>query len=328
MFTVRRRLAIVTLLLYPLLAPLGADAQPAGKPFRIGVLQPGISVPFFDAFKQGMRELGYVEGQHVIYEHRAGENRPDRIREAAAELVRMKVDVIVTSTDQGVAAARQQTRTIPIVMASSTDPAGTGFVVSLSHPGGNVTGYSNMSPELGGKRLELLREVVPGLSRLAVLWNPDIRGAILDYKQMQEAATGLNMQLQSHEITRAEDLDRAFAAITAERAQAVIVPPANPLAYVNRAQIVKLAQRNRLPSIFGLKDFVDVGGLMAYGTNSADQWRRAATYVDKILKGAKPGDLPIQQPTKFELSINLKTAKALGLTVPPSLVQRADHVVQ
>jgi len=212
-------------------------------------------------------------------------------------------------------------------MANSTDPVGTGFVVSLARPGRNITGNSSMSPELNGKRLELLKELVPGLSRVAILWNPDIRGAVLDYKETEGAARALRLQLQSVEITRAADLDRAFTAMTAERADALVVPSVNPLAYANRSEIARLARKNRLPALYGERAYADAGGLIAYGPNATDLWRRAAIYVEKILKGAKPGDLPVEQPTKFELSINLKTAKAMGLTIQSSLVQRADRVI-
>jgi ABC-type uncharacterized transport system substrate-binding protein len=327
-----RRIGLAALLTVSLLfAPLIAWVQPAAKIPKIGILQVGTAAAtqhFFEAFKQGMRERGYVEGQHVVFERRSGENRRERTSDGAAELVRMKVDVIVTSTDEGIAAVKQQTQTIPIVMANSTDPVGTGFVASLARPGGNITGHSSMSPELSGKRLELLREVVPGLSRVAILWNPEIRGAVLDYKETEGAARSLHLQLQSVEVSRADDLDRAFSTVTTGRAQALIVPAVNPVAFANRSQIVRLAQRNRLPSIYGVRDFADAGGLMAYGPNAADLWRRAATYVDKILKGAKPADLPVQQPTKFELVINLKTAKALGLTIPQSVLGQADHVIE
>jgi len=322
---------IVTLTVGMLTAPLTARAQPAAKMPKIGILQVGTpagSGHLGEAFKREMRERGYVEGQHVVFEHRFGEGKRERLSEAAAELVRIKVDIIVTSTDEGIAAVKQQTKTIPIVMANSTDPVGTGFVASLARPGGNITGNSAMSPELSGKRLELLREVVPGLSRIAILWNPEIRGAVLDYKETEAAARSLYLQLQSVEVSQAGDLDHAFSTMTTGRAQALVVPAVNPLAFVNRGQIVRLAQKNRLPSIYGVRDFADAGGLMAYGPNAADLWRRAATYVDKILKGTRPGDLPVEQPTKFELVINLKTAKALGLAIPPSLVQRADHVIQ
>lgn len=322
---------LLALSFWPLATLLPAVAQPVTRVPRIGVLQvgsPGASQALFDAFKQGMRERGYVEGQSVVLERRFAEGRSERLPGLAAELVRLKVDVIVTSTDQGIAAVKQQTRTIPIVMANSSDPVGTGFVASLAHPGGNITGHSAMSPELSGKRLELLKEVVPGLSRVAFLWNPDIRGAVLDYKETETAARTLNLQLQSVEVSRAEDLDQALASVAAGRAEALVVPAVNPVAYMHRGQIVRFAERNRLPSMYGTKDFADAGGLMAFGPNAAEQWRRAAVYVDRILKGARPGDLPVEQPTQFELVINLKTARTLGLTIPQSLLRRADHVIQ
>jgi len=323
--------AALALMVTLTISTLPAGAQPAAKLPKIGVLQVGPAAAtqdLLEAFKQGMRERGYVEGQHVVFERRFGEGRPERLPDLAAELVRVKVNVIVTSTDQGIAAVKQQTRTIPIVMANSTDPVGTGFVASLARPGGNITGHSAMSPELTGKRLELLREVLPGLSRVAFLWNPDIRGAVLDYQETGRAARSLHLQLQSVEVSRADDRDRALSTAMTGRAEALIVPATNPLAYANRGQIVSFTQRNRLPSVYGTKDFADAGGLMAFGPNAADQWRRSATYVDKILKGARPADLPVEQPTKFELVINRKTAKMLGLTIPTSLLQRADHVIQ
>ena len=212
-------------------------------------------------------------------------------------------------------------------MTASADPDRTGFVSSLARPGGNVTGLTNISPELGATKLELLGETVPGLSRVAIMWNPDIRGGLLDYKATQEAASSLRLQLQSVEASRAEDIDRAFSAMTTARAEALIVVPST-LVLDNRGQIARLAQKNRLPAIYGSRVFAEAGGLMAYGSSRAERWRRAATYVDKILKGAKPGDLPVEQPTKFELIINMKTAKAMGLTLPPSLLRRADEVIQ
>jgi len=235
--------------------------------------------------------------------------------------------VIVTSTDVAIAAVKQQTRTIPIVMASSTDPVGTGFVASLARPGGNVTGLSNISPELNAKRLELLREAVPGLSRVAIMWNPDVRGAVLDYKETDSATRSLRLQLQSVEVSRADAFERAFSELTTGRAEALMVVTSS-LSFANRDQLASLALKHRLPSMYGPREYADAGGLMAYGQSNAERWRRAATYVDKILKGAKPGDLPVEQPTKFELVINLKTAKALGLTLPPSLLRRADEVIQ
>jgi ABC-type uncharacterized transport system substrate-binding protein len=312
------------------LAPLVAETQQAAKVARIGVLHPGApatSKHFAAAFDQGLRELGYLQGQNIVVERRFAEAKAERISDIAAELVRLKVDVIVTSTDPGIAAVRQQTQTIPIVMANSTDPVATGFVASLARPGGNVTGLSSISPELSVKRLELLKEAVPGLSRVAIVWNPDVRGGALEYKETESAARSLRLQLQSVEVTRADDFDRAFSALTTGRAEALTVAPSS-VAFRNRSQIASLAQKNRLPSIFGLREFADAGGLMAYGPSFTDGWRRAATYVDKILKGAKPADLPVEQPTKFELVINLKTAKALGLTIPRSMLLRADEIIQ
>jgi putative tryptophan/tyrosine transport system substrate-binding protein len=314
-----------------LAAPLAAEAQQAPKIVKIGVLfvsDPAVVAHFLEAFRQGLRELGYVEGKTFVLEVRSSGGRFERLPELARELVGLKVDVIVTPTDAAIAAVKRETQTIPIVMAVSSDPVGTGFVASLARPGGNVTGLSSMSPELSGKRLELLREVVPGLSRVAFLWNPDVRGAMFDYKETEGAARSLRLQLQSVEVPRAEDFDRAFSAITKERAQALIMPAGNPVGMANRGQIASFAQRNRLPSMYSQNEYMDAGGLMSYGPSTPDMFRRAATYVDKILKGAKPADLPIEQPTKFELVINLKAAKALGLTIPQSLLLRADKVIQ
>ena len=323
------RRAFITGLGAVLAAARAAEAQATKVP-RIGVLHPGApatSSHFAAAFDQGLHEHGYREGQNIVLERRFAEAKAERISEIAAELVRLKVDVIVTSTDVGIAAVKQQTQTIPIVMANSTDPVGIGFVGSLARPGGNVTGLSSTSPELSGKRLELLREALPGLSRVAIVWNPDVRGGVLEYKETESAARSMRLQLQSVEVNRTDDFNRASAALTTGRAEALTVAPFS-LAFRNRSQIASLAQKNRLPSIYGLREFADAGGLMAYGPNYADGWRRAATYVDKILRGAKPGDLPIEQPTKFELVINLKTAKALGLTIPHSLLLRADQVIE
>ena len=275
-----------------------------------------------------MRELGYVEGKTLVLEVRYGEARAERIAELARELVGLKVDVIVASTDVAIAAVKRETQTIPIVMAISSDPVGTGLVASLARPGGNVTGNSTISPELSGKRLELLMEAVPGLSRLAFLWNPDVRGAVLDYNQTEGAARSLGLQLQSAEVVRAEDFDRAFSAVTKQRAQALIVPGPNPVAFANRDRIASFAQTNRLPSMYGQREFVDAGGVMSYGFSAPDMHRRAATYVDKILKGTKPADLPVEQPTKFEFIVNLKAAKQIGLTIPQSVLYWADKVIK
>jgi len=313
-----------------LVKALSANAQPVKKVPRIGVLLPGTqaaSSQFAAAFTQGLREHGYVEGHNIVVERRFADNKAERRSEFAAELVRLKVDVIVTTSDGAIVAVREQTQTIPIVMANSTDPVGTGFVASLAHPGGNVTGLTLISPELSAKRLELLKEAVPGLSRVAIMWNPDARGAVLEYKETESAAHSLRLQLQSVEVSRADDFDRTSSALTAGGAQALIVV-GSAFAFANQGRIAGLAQKHRLPSMFGQREFADAGGLIAYGSNLADNWRRTATFVDKILKGAKPGDLPVEQPTKFELVINLKTAKALGLTLPQSLLQRADEVIQ
>jgi putative ABC transport system substrate-binding protein len=325
------RALVVTLMLGMFAGPITARAQPAVKVPRIGVLYSGApttSSHTAAAFEQSLREQGYVDGRNIVVERRFGEARAERMSEIAAELVRLKVDVIVTSTDAGIAMVKQQTQTIPIVMVNSTDPVGTGFVASLARPGGNVTGLSTLSPELSVKRLELLKEAFPRLARVAIIWNPDIQGAALDYKGTEDAARSLHLQIQSVEVRRADDLDRAFSAVTTGRAEAFILPIVNPLAFANRDQIVKFALRNRLPSIYGAREFVDAGGLMAYGPSIADGWRRAAIYVDKILKGAKPAELPVEQPTRFELVINLKTAKILGVTIPPSLLRRTDHAIQ
>ncbi len=326
-----RRRFLLTSLAGAFTGPCAAQAQPAPKIARIGLLTPSSpagSSHLVEAFAQGFRELGYVDGKTFVLEARYGDGKSDRLAELARELVRLKANVIVTSTDAATAAVRRQTRTIPIVMALSTDPVGTGFVASLARPGGNVTGLSNITAELGGKRLELLKEAVPGLSRVAFLWNPDVRGALLDYKETEVRARALRLELTSLEVSTAEDLDRAFSTLTSERVQAFIVAAANIVIFARRPAIARFAQSNRLASIYAAKEYVDAGGLMSYGVSVSDMFRRSAAYVDKILKGAKPRDLPVEQPTKFELVINLKTAKALGLTIPPSLLARADQVIE
>jgi putative ABC transport system substrate-binding protein len=325
----RRRAFILVLVVFAL--PLSLEAQPAPKVARIGLLTPSSpagSGHLVEAFRQGFRELGYIEGKTFILDARYGHGSSERLPELARELVGLKADVLVTSTDVATAAVRRQTRTIPIVMVLSTDPVGTGFVTSLARPGGNVTGLSNVAAELGGKRLELLREVVPGLSRVAFLWNPDVRGAVLDYKETEARARALRLELRSLEVSTNEDLDRAFAALTSERVQAFIVAPTSVVMFSKRAEIARFAQSNRLPSMYAAKEYVDAGGLMSYGPSASAMFRRAAVYVDKILKGAKPGDLPVEQPTTFDLVINLKTGNALGLTIPPSLLLRADQVIE
>jgi putative ABC transport system substrate-binding protein len=244
------------------------EAQQPKKIAKIGVLfpsTPAAAAHLVEAFRQGLRELGYVEGKNCVLELRHGEARAERISELARELVSLKADVIVTGTDVAIAAVKRETQTIPIVMGNSSDPVGTGFVASLAHPGGNVTGVSSISPELSGKRLELLREVIPALSRVAFIWNPDVRGAVLDYKETEGTARSLGLQLQSIEVVRTEDLDRAFSAITKDRAQALIMPAANPVGFANRGRIASFAEKNRLPSMFAQKEYVDAGGLISMG---------------------------------------------------------------
>jgi putative tryptophan/tyrosine transport system substrate-binding protein len=322
------RAAILGLCVF--VSALAADAQRATKPAKIGLLSvtnPATLSLSIEAFRQALRKLGHVEGTFVL-EVRYSEGRVERLSELARELVGLKVDVIVATSDVVIAALKRETQAIPIVMVISSDPVGTGFVASLARPGRNVTGLSNISPELSGKRLELLREAVPSLSRVAALWNPDVRGAVFDYKETERAARLMGLQLQSVEVSRADDLDRAFSAVTEQRAQALVLAGTNPVGFMNRRKIVTFAQTSRLPAMYPTREFVDAGGLMSYGPSLPDLFRHAAIYVDKILKGAKPADLPVEQPTKFELVINVKSAKAIGLTISPSLLRRADQVLE
>ncbi len=326
-----RRLFFISILaLGALAAPLAADAQPPPKVPRIGILWASpisANAHLREAFRQGLRELGYVEGRNVALELRYAEGKLDRLPDLAAELVRLKVDVIVAANTPTALAAKQATRTIPIVMALSGDPVESGLVASLARPGGNVTGLSLMAPELGGKRLQLLKEVVPRASRVAVLSNPNNPFTGLMVRETEAAARVLGVQLQAREIRAPEDIDRAFQAAIRGRASALIVVD-DGLVFTHRARIAALAAKSRLPAIYPFRESVEAGGLMSYATNFADSYRRAATYVDKILKGAKPADLPVEQPTRFELVINVKTANALGLTFPQSVLIRADQVIQ
>ena len=328
---IRKAIVLGVILGFGALAATGTGSAQRSAQARIGVLfasTPAATSHLLEGLRSGLKERGYVEGKTIVLEPRYGRAGAVRLSDLAAELVGMKVDLLVAATDPATAVLRQQTRSIPIVMANGTDPVGTGFVASLARPGGNVTGLSALSPELAGKRLALLRDLVPGLARVAIVWNPDVRGALFDYKETEAAARALRVQLQSVEVSRGEDIERAFAAITGERAQAFIVQTPNPVLFAVRSQLVSFAQKNRLPSIYGQKEFADVGGLVSYGPNTAALWRRAADYVDKILKGAKPGELPVEQPSSFELVVNLKTAQTLGVAVPPALLQQADHVIQ
>jgi putative ABC transport system substrate-binding protein len=307
-------------------------AQQAAKVPRIGFLATNraASPHTPEAFRQGLRDLGYFEGRNVVIEYRDAEGKPERFPALAAELVAFKVDVIVASSQLSALAAKQATRTLPIVFATAAEPVAGGLVTSLARPGGNVTGLSSLGPELVGKWLEQLKQAIPGVSRVAVLWHPGAQGERTEkdmLKAAEVAARALGVRLQFVEARGPADVDRAFSDMTRARAGALTVLP-SPMFVSERRRLVDLAAKNRLPAVYPLREFVDAGGLMAYGPDLAVMFRRAATYVDKILKGAKPGDLPVEQPTKFELVINLKTAKALGLTIPPSLLQRADEVIQ
>ncbi|MBI4528220.1 MAG: ABC transporter substrate-binding protein [Deltaproteobacteria bacterium] len=308
---------------------VSAHAQQPGKTPRIGYLQIGSGLgPGSEAFLQGLRDLGYVEGSNVIIEYRGDpQRREDRLPELAADLVRLKVDVIVALDPPAARAARNATKTIPIVIRSTADPVRAGFVSSLARPGGNITGMTSISTELYGKRLELLKEIMLRLSRVAVMRNPDRGEGAHNFREMQNVARALDLQLQSLEVRDPNDFENAFRAAGRARAQALITIR-TPLIVNQRKQIADLAVKSRLPAIYDDRAFVESGGLMSYGTDLADLHRRAAIYVDKILKGAKPADLPVEQPTKFELVINLKTAKQIGLTIPPNVLARADKVIK
>ena len=322
----------ITLLLGGPFIPSAAKAQQAAKVARIGILTVNLAAAphLTEAFLQGLRDLGYVEGRNVAIEYRDAGGKVERLPALAAELVALKVDVIMAGSTPNALAAKQATRTIPIVFLSSGDPVTDGLVTSLARPGGNVTGLSSLTPERVGKCLELLTQAVPGVSRVAVLWQPGALGERTEkdmLKGAEVAARALGVRLQFVEARGPADIDRAFSDMTKARAGALTVWTTGMLVS-ERGRLMALAAKNRLPAVYTLREFVDAGGLMAYGHSQADLNRRAATYVDKILKGAKPADLPVEQPTKFDLVINLKTAKALGLTIPPSLLARADHVVE
>jgi putative tryptophan/tyrosine transport system substrate-binding protein len=316
-----------------LITPLAIEAQQVAKVPRIGFLQlnPAANPHLREAFLQGLRDLGYVEGRNVVIEYRSAEGKAERLPALAAELVALKVDVLVSGGGTPTAlAAKQATRTLPIVFASAADPVTDGLVTSLARPGGNVTGSSYLAPELVGKCLEQLKQAVPGVSRVAVLREPSATGERTEKDMLKEAevaARALGVQLQLVEARGPADFDRAFSEMTRARAGALTVL-GSAMFSSERRRLVDLATKHRLPAVYTSKDFVDAGGLMAFGPNLADSFRRAATYVDKILKGAKPADLPVEQPTKFELVMNLKTAKALGLTIPQTLLLRADEVIQ
>jgi putative ABC transport system substrate-binding protein len=330
-----RRRFLLTSLAGVFAAPLAAEAQQAGKIARIGYLAIDLAANprFRESFRQGLRDLGYVEGRNAVIEYRDAEGKFDWLPALAAELVALKVDVLFAAAGTpGALAAKQATRTLPIVFTAVADPVGSGLVTSLARPGGNATGLSILSvtPDSVGKGLELLTQAVPGLTRAAVLWQPGQLGERPDrdlLKAAEAAGQALGVRLQFVEAQRPADVEKAFSEMTRARAGALTVW--GSVLFINeRGRLVAAAAKHRLPAVYTSRDFVDAGGLMAHGANIPDQFRRAATYVDRILKGATPGDLPVEQPREFELVINLKTAKAFGLTIPPSLLARADQVIE
>ena len=325
-----RYASAVVLLALALGAP-PIDAQPAGRPARIGYIVVATAVEqthLTRAFEDGMRELGYVEGRNVVYERRFADGNAERLPELAAQLARLDLDVIVTGANPVISAVQQATAKTPIVMGTSRDPFGAGYIASYAHPGGNVTGLaSDPSPEVLGKGLEVFREIVPHARRVALLWNPQPAGAATYRKAAEVAAHRLGIVLDVVEVRRRSELAGAFDAMTASRVDGVWVLP-DPLVFTARTEVVALAAKHRLPAVYWQREFVDAGGLVSYGSNVAALFRRAASYVDRILKGAKPGDLAVEQAAKFELVVNLRTARELGLTVPAAVLLRADDVVQ
>jgi len=323
-----KRRECITLLGVAAAWPLAARAQQAGKIYRIGVFTAGAPIrsKTWSILIDALKELGWTEGKNIVFEPRFADNNLDRLPELAAELVSLNVDVILAIGTLAPLAAKRASATTPIVMANAGDPLGSGLVVSLARPGGNVTGMSLMALDLGGKRLELLKEILPRLSRVAVIWNAANPYSALVFEETRGAAKTLAIELTSVEVRVPGDFTGALDSAVRKRVEALVAVE-DPLTFNFRKQIAEFCAENRLPAIFGLREYADDGGLMAYGASQEDLLRRGVGYVDKILKGVKPGDLPVQQPTKFELVINLKTAKALGLEVPPTLLARADEVI-
>ena len=323
-----RILFYLYLLITVLLISGPAGAQQVKKLPRIGYLAGDPKAPSHEAFRQGLRDLGYIEGRNILIEWRFAEDKVDRYSEFASELVRLKADVIVAANSGAVGALKRATQTIPIVMANyGGDPVADGLVASFAKPGGNITGVISLSPELSGKQLELLKETLPKLSRVAVIWNPDDRSGRIQLQEVQTAAGPLEIQVLAVEVRASDELDKAIEVAAHGRVAALMVPR-TAFFYLLRKRIVALAEKHRLPGMYPDSQYVKAGGLMSYAADSSDVHRRAVTYVDRILKGAKPGDLPIQQPTKFELVINLRTATALGLRIPPSVLLRADQTIE
>jgi len=323
-----RRTAIRRLATFFLTTASLAEAQQTGKVPRIGFLlgsSPGPD-PRVEAFRQGLRDLGYVEGKNIVIEWRFAEGKQDRLAELAADLVQLNVDIIVTDGTNVTRAAKNATKTIPIVMAGDGDPIGNGFVASLAHPGGNITGLSNLISDLSGKRLEILKEAFPGISRIGVIWNPE-KSSATGFKETQVAAKALKIQLQSLEVRGPDDFEGAFQAASKRRARAISVV-SDSLMFNNRKLLLDIAVKHRIPTMHTQSLWADAGALMSYGTNLPDLYRRAATYVDKILKGAKPADIPVEQPMRFEFVVNLKTAKQIGVTIEPNVLVRAQRVIR
>ena len=327
-----KRPDLSSMLVITLVLVLGvaAEAQQPKKVPRIGLVDAGSPATTghrAQAFMQGLRDLGYAEGENMVIEYRWADGKLDRLPGFVADLVHAKVDVIVSSATPAIRFAKEQTSTIPIVMAGVTDPVGVGFVSSLARPGGNITGLTHLAPDLSGKRLELLKEVVPRLQRVAVLWNPNQPGQPAAFKETQVAAQAMKVTLISMEARNRQEIERALSGMGKEHPQALFELP-DPLTFFNRELITEFAAKYKLPAMYGFREYVDAGGLISYGTSFPDLFRRAATYVDKILKGTKPAELPVEQPMKFELVINLKTAKQIGLTIPPNVLARADKVIK
>ena len=326
-----KRREFITLLGGAVAWPFAARAQQMGKVPRIGYLgssSPSLEPHFVEAFRQKLRELGHIEGENIAIEYRWAEGQDRRLPELATELVRLQPNVIVTAGTPGALAAMQATKTIPIVMASSGDPVGAGLVASLARPGGHVTGFTIVGPQIEGKRLDLLKEAVPELSRVAVLWNPSYPASVSYFNTIENAGRTLRISLDPvAEVRRANELDNAFFAIASARPRALLVV-ADRFLLAHRKRIVEFAAAKRLPGMYPYREYVEAGGLMSYAPSNIELFRGAATYVDKILKGAKPGDLPVQEPTKLELIVNLKTSKAIGLTVPESFLLRADELIE
>jgi putative tryptophan/tyrosine transport system substrate-binding protein len=325
-----RRRAFITLIGGVAAWPLGARAQQPGRLPRIGILWPNplaASGHLVAAFRQGLTDLGYVEGQNMTIDFRSAEGMVERLPDLAAELVRLPVDVILTATSPTIRAAQHATRTIPIVMGNSQDPVSEGFVASLARPGGNTTGLTLFSPDLASKRLQLLREVVPELSRVVILWNADDPALGLSFRETMDAVQTLRLEVRSVGVRDPSDFDSAFETIRGDRGAALIVLE-DILTFRYRAEIAKRANSINLPAMYGLREYAEAGGLMAYGPNLSQMYRRSAAYVDKILKGAKPADLPVEQPAKFELILNRKIATAIGLKLPTSIEVSADEVIE